>query len=474
MRLASVPAFGQGSGEPGLGVRGLPGRYLDLGRRPAHLHQPFGIGGPQLHLGPFGPPAVVDHDPHQARGGVAYPDQARLDLQRDHGVLGLGRGRLLQRHVVSTRWSPSSALTVSGRVTSWPGSGLRRRRGDADRTALPGRDLQQRRLEAERDGQLGIAAREPDQGEPVAAGVVHDDAEPRGVPVPDPQQLGLRPQPDRSLDDRHGQVEGQIQMGGRLAHRPDPQPQPELLRGNHRHRSRPQLDGQRALGTGQQLHGAGLDAQPARRPGNLRDVPVDDGRGVADLQHDRGRYPRRGDRGLGRCGADPEPPEGGIDGFGWLGSGAATAGQAILRRFTARHQDGLNLLLALRLRSPGRRGGIGGASAAGPHRGVGVQLAVAVYVVPGQEGVAGHAELGSGLVALTALAADVLRHRRPASSRRDLRTRPVDAGRAFDRIFSHGHEFRHPYSNADRGFGACTAGAAGRRDDTSLRRCCTR
>ena len=242
-------------------------------------------------------------------------------------------------------------------------------------------------------------------------------------------------------------------MGRRLAHRPDPQPQPELLRRDHRHRGRPQLDGQRALGAGQQLHGAGLDTQPARRSGNLRDVTVDDGRGVAHLQQDRGRYPRRGDRGLGQRGADPEPPEGGIDGFGRLGVGRPPPA----RRSFGGSPRGTRMVCtcsSLRLRHPvgGRRRrecrrSTPAASAS--------DAAVAVHVVPGQEGVAGHAELGPGLVALTALAADVLRHRRPASSRRDLRTRPVGAGRAFDRIFSHGHEFRHPVQQRRSGFRRC-------------------
>ena len=48
---------------------------------------------------------------------------------------------------------------------------------------------------------------------------------------------------------------------------------------------------------------------------------------------------------------------------------------------------------------------------------------LALDLVPGQERVTVHAEVGPGRIALTAVAADVRRHRRPSSSRRESRTR---------------------------------------------------
>ena len=353
--------------------------------------------------------------------------QTGYDLQGDRWVLDLDRGRLLQRH---------RGLDVSGAVVRGDrelpgelGTGIRLGCGEREqhRRRRPGPDIDDRRIEVEPDRLFGVRAGEPKQHRPVAARVVDDHRAGGGVGVPHPEQAWFGAQLHRDVDDRHGDLDREILLRPGLGHRPDAQHQVDLLRRQQGGRAHAHPHRQRLLAAREQVDRVRLDDQPGWRPGGLDPVAVDDGGGVRHPYGERGRLARRR-HGDGRMfGADLQPV-------------LTAAGCRRLGHEGGRTQHGPHLVLGL-LR-------VGG----GPGRDDGclrpfVVGVVALDLVPGQERMTRHAEVGPGRIALTAVAADVRRHRRPSSSRRDSRNRHLPRlaeVHLLGDMFSHVQPFRHP------------------------------
>ena len=209
------------------------------GRGPGHPHQPFGIAGLELQMGPLGPPRLSA----TTRASPTVVSRTRTRLGYDFE--GDRRGSCTRTVLacwsvisVSTVRAPSRADTVRIREISCPGSGPARRDSELHRPRCSGPDLH-RGLEAKPYGLFRVGTGELDlRGRllrELSTSTVHAAVSRSRTR----SSRGSARKPDRNVQHRDGDQNRQVQVRRGLAGGPDAQHEPQLLRGHQRRGRRP-------------------------------------------------------------------------------------------------------------------------------------------------------------------------------------------------------------------------------------------